>query len=151
MNQILLESEIYYKVQGNIALALGVITCLLILIPSIKRKKRTRRIIENGKRNRTFILADRISMDSYYDSSDEGGRGRYYKATYEYVLNGNRQRYKYIDTKFPQPQLPFYVDSNMNEAHTENELVKHTGLWSLPFVLGIIVGIGYFCLSSLFV
>lgn len=40
MHNFLSDPELYYQVQGYIAFGIGVIISLLILIPSIKKKRR---------------------------------------------------------------------------------------------------------------
>lgn len=151
MNNLLLDPDLYYQVQGCIAFGIGMIVSLSILIPTIKKKIRVSRIIKNGKQKGTFILGKRVYIYGYHEGANEGGSGRNYKAYYEYEKNGKKHKYLYLDLRYPEEELPFYYDEDKNDAHPENEEVRFTGLWSLPFVIGIIVGVTYFCLSSMFV
>lgn len=151
MKNLLEDPELFYKVQGYIAFGIGLIVSLSILIPTIKKKRRVSRIIKNGKRKGTFILGKRVYITSHYEGINEDGSGRNYKAKYEYEKNGEKHKYLYIGLQYPKEEIPFYYDEDKNDAHPENEEVRFTGLWSLPFVIGIIVGVTYFYFACKFV
>ncbi len=130
--------------QSYIALAAGIITFLVIEIPFVIKRRRVKRIIENGKKNNTFIVAKRIGHAKRYYRYDKRGNESYFTADYEYMLNGKVHRFHFNSDGFgaaPTELALYYDNDDKSKVYPPNAGYNLDSIWQIPVLAGIIVGV----------
>lgn len=131
--------------QSYIALVTGIVTFLFIEIPLVIKRRKVKRIIENGKKNNTFIIAKRIGPAKRHDIYDrKSGHEYYFTGDYEYMLNGKVHRFHFNSDGFgsaPSELALYYDGDNKSKVYPPNAGYHLDSIWQIPFLAGIIVGV----------